>query len=58
MRFQFRVEAFDAFNSYCYPRSAFNNTITSSSFGTLTPANTTVAPMFNRQIQLGMKFMF
>jgi hypothetical protein len=59
MRFQFRVEAFNAFNTFCNRTEQFNNTITSSSFGTLNPAAAAITQTVpSRQIQLGMKFMF
>lgn len=59
MRFQFRVEAFNAFNTFCNRTQQFTNSITSSSFGTLNPAAAAITQTVpSRQIQLGMKFMF
>lgn len=58
MRFQFRAEAFNITNTYLH-RGLFNSTLTSSSFGQVTPSTVgqtqRVPP---REIQLGMKFIF
>jgi hypothetical protein len=59
MSFQFRAEAFNVFNHFENVSQAFNNNITSSSFGTLAPSASPLSSSIpSRQIQLGFKFIF
>jgi hypothetical protein len=58
-KFQFRAEAFNAFNTPWLAGQQFVNTVTSSSFGTITKSTTQNGSDFpNREIQLGFKLIF
>jgi hypothetical protein len=58
-KFQFRAEAFNAFNTPWLAGTQFTNTVTSSSFGSITKSVSQNGSAFpNREIQLGFKFIF
>jgi hypothetical protein len=56
-RLQFRVEAFNLFNSPMYDERNYNTDTNNSEFGSINK-NTTTQSNFPRQIQLGIKFIF
>jgi hypothetical protein len=59
MSFQFRVEAFNVFNSFWPNTNQFANNPDSANFGQLVLGSTSQgAANFPRQIQLGFKFIF
>ena len=59
IRFQFRAEAFNAFNTPWLAATQFNSTISSSSFGTITKSTSQNGAAYpNREIQLGFKVIF
>jgi hypothetical protein len=57
--FQFRAEAFNAFNTPWLANVQFNSTVTSASFGTITKSSSENGSSYpSREIQLGFKFIF
>jgi hypothetical protein len=59
VKFQFRAEAFNAFNTPWLAATQFNSTITSSSFVTITKSTSENGSAYpNREIQLGFKVIF
>jgi hypothetical protein len=56
-RLQFRVEAYNLFNSPMYDERNYNTDTNNSEFGSINK-NTTAQSNFPRQIQLGIKFIF
>jgi hypothetical protein len=57
--FQFRAEAFNAFNTPWLAAVQFNSTITSASFGTITKSSSENGSAYpSREIQLGFKLIF
>ena len=57
IRFQFRLEAFNLFNSPMYDERHYNQTTTSADFGRIN-RNTTGQSNFQRFIQLGFRLIF
>jgi hypothetical protein len=58
-KFQFRAEAFNAFNTPWLAGTQFTNTVTSANFGQINKATSQNGSAFpNREIQLGFKFIF
>ncbi len=58
-KFQFRAEAFNAFNTPWLAGTQFTNTVTSASFGEITKSTSENGSYFqNREIQLGFKLIF
>jgi hypothetical protein len=58
-KFQFRAEAFNAFNTPWLAGTQFSNSVTSASFGSITKSTSQNGAAFpNREIQLGFKFIF
>jgi Carboxypeptidase regulatory-like domain len=58
-KFQFRAEAFNAFNTPWLAGTQFSNTLSSASFGTITKSTSENGSAFqNREIQLGFKLIF
>ncbi len=59
MKFQFRAEWFNIFNSYSLYSTSWNSTLTSSNFGQITPGTAgQTAASTPRYLQLGFKFIF
>jgi hypothetical protein len=59
VKFQFRAEAFNAFNTPWLAGTQFNNTLTSASFGQITKSTSQNGSAFqNREVQLGFKLIF
>jgi hypothetical protein len=57
--FQFRAEAFNAFNTPWLASVQFNGTVTSSSFGQITKSSSANGSAYpSREIQLGFKLIF
>jgi len=57
VRFQFRVEAFNVFNSPMYDERQYNRTTTSADFGRIN-RNTVSQSNFQRFVQLGFRLTF
>ncbi len=57
LRFQFRLEAFNLFNSPMYDERNYNQTVTSADFGRIN-RNATGQSNFQRFIQLGFRLIF
>ena len=58
-KFQFRAEAFNAFNTPWLAGTQFSNSLTSGSFGSITKSTSQNGSAFpNREIQLGFKLIF
>jgi len=59
LRFQFRAEWFNIFNSYSLYGTSWNGTLTSSNFGQITPGTAgQTSASTPRYLQLGFKFLF
>ena len=59
MKFQFRAEWFNIFNSYSLYSTSWNSTVTSSNFGQITPGTAgQTAASTPRYLQLGFRFLF
>jgi len=57
--FQFRVEAFNVFNTYYFYAANFNNNAENTAFGSLDKASVaTGSANYPRYVQLGMKFIW
>lgn len=58
-KFQFRAEAFNAFNTPWLAGTQFSNSLTSASFGSITRSTSENGSAFpNREIQFGFKLIF